>query len=162
MRWKAAILTASDRGVQREKEDASVQIIREMVEEDLSGTVVETRIVPDEMDEITAALIEMVDYYDADLILTTGGTGLGPRDVTPEATARVIERRVPGIAEMMRAAGLQHTKQAMLWRGICGIRGRTLILNLPDHPKWVHVGLAAVLDILPEGLQCLTAADDTP
>ena len=99
MRWKAAILTASDRGVQREKEDASVQIIREMVEEDLSGTVVETRIVPDEMDEITAALIEMVDYYDADLILTTGGTGLGPRDVTPEATARVIERRVPGIAE---------------------------------------------------------------
>jgi len=156
MRWKAAILTASDRGARGEKEDASAQIIRELVEEDMQGEVVDYRVVPDEMDEIMAALIEMADYYHADLIITTGGTGLGTRDVTPEATARVIDREVPGLAEAMRAAGLTSSRQALLWRGISGIRGRTLILNLPDHPKWVHICLAAVLDVLPQALQSIT------
>lgn len=153
MRWKVAILTASDMGARGEKEDASAQIIRELAEEDMQGTIVDYRVVPDEMDEIMAALIEMADYFHADLIITTGGTGLGPRDITPEATARIIEREVPGIAEAMRAAAMQSGRQAMLSRGICGIRGRTLILNLPDHPKWVHISLAAVLDQLPLALQ---------
>lgn len=156
MRWKVAILTASDRGARGEKEDASAQIIRELAEEDMQGTVVDYRVVPDEMDEIMAALIEMADYYHADLIITTGGTGLGPRDITPEATAKIVEREVPGIAEAMRAAAMQSGRQAMLSRGTCGIRGSTLILNLPDHPKWVHISLAAVLDQLPSALAELT------
>lgn len=156
MRWKVAILTASDRGARGEKEDASAQIIRELAEEDMQGTVVDYRVVPDEMDEIMAALIEMADYHHADLIITTGGTGLGPRDITPEATAKIVEREVPGIAEAMRAAAMQSGRQAMLMRGICGIRGTTLILNLPDHPKWVHISLAAVLDQLPAALVELT------
>lgn len=160
MRWKVAILTASDRGARGEKEDASAQIIRELAEEEIQGTVVDYRVVPDEMDEIMAALIEMTDYHEADLIITTGGTGLSPRDVTPEATARVIDREVPGIAEVMRAAALQNGRQAMLTRGICGIRGRTLIINLPDHPRQVHISLAAVLDQLPAALEMVTGKSE--
>jgi len=156
MRWRVAVLTASDRGARGEKEDASAQIIRELAEEEIQGMVVDYRVVPDEMDEIMAALIEMADYHLADLIITTGGTGLGPRDMTPEATAKVIEREVPGMAEAMRAAAMQSGRQAMLTRGICGIRGRTLIMNLPDHPKWVHISLAAVLDQLPTALHMVS------
>lgn len=156
MRWRVAILTASDKGARGEKEDASAQIIRELVEEDMNGIVIDYRIVPDEMNEIMAALIEMTDYHEAELIITTGGTGLGPQDVMPEATAKVIDREVPGIAEAMRAAAIQSGREAMLTRGLCGIRGRTLILNLSDHPKIVHISLAAVLDQLPTALKMLT------
>jgi molybdopterin adenylyltransferase len=96
MAWKTAILTASDKGARGEREDTSAQVIRELVEEELGGEIVEYRIVPDEQDEIIAALIELTDYFQADLVLTTGGTDLAIRDVTPEATRRVIEREVPG------------------------------------------------------------------
>ncbi|GBF77260.1 molybdenum cofactor biosynthesis protein [Paenibacillus sp. 598K] len=156
MQWKVAILTASDKGSAGEREDTSAQVIRELVEEELGGEIVDYRIVPDEQDEITAALIEMVDYYQADLVLTTGGTGLGPRDVTPEATQRVIDREVPGIAEAMRMFSIQKTKRAMLSRGICGIRGRSLILNLPGSPKGVHESLVVIMDQLPHALGILT------
>jgi len=160
MRWRVAILTASDRGARGEKEDACAQIIRELAEEELQGYVVDYRVVINEMDEIMAALIEMADYHEADLIVTTGGTGLGPRDVVPEATGKVADRQVPGLAEAMRAAMLQNGRQAMLTRGICAIRGRTLILNVPDHPKWVHVSLAAVLDQLPDALRMVTGRSE--
>ncbi len=156
MRWRVAILTASDKGSRGEREDTSAQVIRELVEEELHGDIIEYRIVPDEMDEIMAALIEMADYHQVDLILTTGGTGLSPRDVTPEATLKVIERQVPGLAEVMRMTSMQKTRRAMLSRGIAGIRGSTLIINLPGSPKGVHENLSSVLDQLPHALSILT------
>ncbi len=156
MRWKVAILTASDKGSRGEREDTSAQVIRELVEEEIGGEIVDYRIVPDEQDEITAALIEMTDYYQADLVLTTGGTGLGPRDMTPEATMRVMDRQVPGIAEAMRQSSMLKTRSAMLSRGVAGIRGRTLIINLPGSPKGVQENLMAIMDQLPHALAVLT------
>jgi molybdenum cofactor synthesis domain-containing protein len=152
MRWKVGLLTASDQGSRGEREDTSAQVIRELVEEELQGDIIEYRIVPDETDEIIAALIEMTDYYKADLILTTGGIGMAPRDVTPEATLEVIDRSAPGFAEAMRATLMQRTGLGMLTRGVAGIRGQTLLLNLPGDPKGVHECLAAVMDQLPVAL----------
>ncbi|EFM11877.1 molybdenum cofactor synthesis domain protein [Paenibacillus curdlanolyticus YK9] len=152
MKWKVAILTASDKGSKGEREDTSAQVIRELVEEELNGEIVDYRIVPDEQDEIMAALIEMTDYYQADLVLTTGGTGLGPRDVTPEATIKTADRLVPGISEAMRMGGMSRTRRAMLSRGVSGIRGRSLIINLPGSPKGVHECLMQVMDQLPHAL----------
>jgi molybdenum cofactor synthesis domain len=158
MRWKVAILTASDKGSRGEREDTSAQVIRELVEEELGGEIVDYRIVPDEQDEIIAAVIEMTEYYQADLILTTGGTGLAPRDVTPEATLKVVDRLVPGIAEAMRIGALQKTRRAMLSRGVCGIRGQSLIINLPGSPKGVHESLMAIMDQLPHALEIITGS----
>lgn len=152
MRWKVGLLTASDLGSRGEREDTSAQVIRELVEEELHGDIIEYRVVPDETDEIMAALIEMTDYYKADLVLTTGGIGMGLRDVTPEATLKVVDRLAPGFAEAMRAAMLQRSAYSMLTRGVSGIRERTLILNLPGTPKGVHESLAAVMDQLPAAL----------
>ncbi|NBD24425.1 MogA/MoaB family molybdenum cofactor biosynthesis protein [Paenibacillus glycinis] len=156
MRWKVALLTASDKGSRGEREDTSAQVIRELVEEELSGEIVDYRIVPDEQDEIMAALIEMTDYFQADLVITTGGTGLAPRDLTPEATLKVIDRIVPGLAEAMRLGAMQRTRRAMLSRGVCGIRGRSLIINLPGSPKGVHENLMAIMDQLPHALNILS------
>lgn len=160
MRWKTAILTTSDRGARGEREDTSAQVIRELVEEEINGEIIEYRIVPDEMDEIMASLIEMADYFHADLIITTGGTGLSPRDITPEATLKIIEREVPGLAEAMRAASLQKTPFAMISRGVAGIRGKTLIINLPGSPKGVHENLQAVIRVLPHALAILTGREE--
>jgi molybdopterin adenylyltransferase len=152
MKWKVAILTASDKGSRGEREDTSAQVIRELVEEEIGGEIVDYRIVPDEQDEIMAALIEMTDYYKADLVLTTGGTGLGPRDVTPEATLKVADRLVPGISEVMRMSGMSRTRRSMLSRGVSVIRDRSLIINLPGSPKGVQESLMSVIDQLPHAL----------
>ncbi|GAA3403031.1 molybdenum cofactor biosynthesis protein B [Paenibacillus hodogayensis] len=152
MRWKVGLLTASDQGSRGEREDTSAQVIRELVEEELQGDIIEYRIVPDEKDEIIAALIEMTDYYKVDLILTTGGIGMGKRDVTPEATLEVLDRLAPGFAEAMRAALMNKTGLGMLTRGVSGIRDRTLVLNLPGDPKGVHECIVAVIDQLPAAL----------
>jgi molybdopterin adenylyltransferase len=159
MSWKVAILTASDRGFRGEREDTSAQVIRELVEEEIQGEIIEYRVVPDEMDEIMAALIEMTDYHKADLILTTGGTGLGPRDVTPEATLSVIDREAPGFAEAMRMKSMEKTPRAMLSRAVCGIRGNTLIVNLPGSPKGVHENLAVIIEQLPHALGILSGRE---
>lgn len=152
MRWRVALLTTCSNGMRGADEEASAQVIRELVEEELGGVVIEERIVPDDHAEIRAALIELTDYFRPHLVLTTGGTGLGPRDVTPEATLMVTERSVPGMAEAMRIAAMQRLPRAMLFRGVCGIRGRTLIVNLPGDPKGVHEHLRVILGTLPAAL----------
>jgi molybdopterin adenylyltransferase len=156
MRWKVGLLTASDRGSRGEREDTSAQVIRELVEEELGGDIVDSRLVPDELPDIAAALIEMTDYYRADLVLTTGGIGLGPRDVTPEATLKVVERLAPGFSEAMRAKAMARIPESIFTRGVSGIRGRSLVINLPGRPEEVHVYLDAILPQLSSALRILS------
>ena len=152
MRWNVALLSVSDRGSRGERDDTSAQVIRELVEEELGGELIDYRVVPDEQDEIRAALIEMTEGVQADLIFTTGGIGLGFRDVTPEATLLVADRIVPGLAEEMRAKAAAKSRQNLLYRGQCVIRGRTLIVNLPADPKGVNDHLMPIMNLLPEAL----------
>ncbi|NPV30094.1 MAG: molybdopterin adenylyltransferase [Firmicutes bacterium] len=151
---RVAILTASDRGSRGEREDRSAEVIREMVTS-VGGEVAAYDVVPDEKEILTAKLIEFADKEKVDLILTTGGTGLSPRDVTPEATLAVIDRIIPGIPEAMRAAGLKQTPHAMLSRAVAGTRGQTLIINLPGSPRAVRENLEVVLPALPHALETL-------
>lgn len=150
------ILTISDTASRGGREDLSGQAIREM-SATIGGEVAAYRIVPDEVDQIAQCLREWSDDRALDLILTTGGTGLSPRDLTPEATRSVLTREVPGIAEAMRLEGLKHTPRAMLSRAVAGVRGHTLIVNLPGSPKGVRESLGAVLDVLPHALEILQA-----
>jgi molybdenum cofactor synthesis domain-containing protein len=151
---RVGVLTASTLGARGEREDTSGQAIREMVEA-IGGTVAAYRVVTDDLTTIADALRVWCDEESLDLIVTTGGTGLSPYDVTPEATRAVIEREVPGLAEAMRLEGLKHTARAMLSRGTAGVRGRTLIVNLPGSPKGVRESLGAVLDVLPHAIEIL-------
>ncbi|HOW84629.1 MAG TPA: MogA/MoaB family molybdenum cofactor biosynthesis protein [Candidatus Aminicenantes bacterium] len=153
---KVGILTVSDKGARGEREDKSGPAIRGMIEA-AGGEVARTRIVPDEPDDIRAVLVAWSDEG-LDLILTTGGTGFGPRDRTPEATRSVIERETPGLPEAMRRAGAEKTPTAILSRAAAGIRGRTLIVNLPGSEKAVRESLAAILPALPHGLDVLKGA----
>jgi len=149
------ILTVSDRSARGEYEDRSGPVIREMVTGRLGARLARYEIVPDEIELIQETLIRWADDVGLDLILTTGGTGFAPRDVTPEATKAVIEREAPGLAEAMRAASLKVTPHAMLSRAVAGIRGHTLIVNLPGSPKAVRESLETILQALPHGLELL-------
>ena len=149
------VLTVSDRGARGEYEDLSGPAIRRLVLESLDAEITCAEIVPDERDAIRDTLCEWVDRRKLDLILTTGGTGFAPRDVTPEATADVIERDAPGFAEAMRLASLQRTPHAMLSRARAGIRARTLIINLPGSPKAAMQNLQCVLAAIPHGIELL-------
>ena len=151
------VLTISDMGAKGEREDTSGQAIKDMLAP-LGFSVVRYEIIPDEGDLISARLSEWADSGEVDLLVTTGGTGLGPRDVTPEATQAVIHRPVPGIAEAMRTVGQSHTPMAMLSRAMAGTRGRCLIINLPGNPKAVQEGLEAVVEVLPHALETLKNA----
>src|SRR6266581_4801342 len=149
------VLTISDSGEKGARQDTSGENIRTMVTQ-LPETVISAgAIIPDERELIEATLREWSDDKHLNLILTTGGTGLAPRDTTPEATRAVIDREAPGIAEAMRAASLHHTPFGMLSRGIAGMRGRTLIINLPGSPKAVKECLEYVLPVLPHAVNLL-------
>jgi molybdopterin adenylyltransferase len=141
---RVGVVTTSDKGYRGEREDTSGDVIREMVG-GLGAEVAFNTVVPDEQEEIKQALIKGADEMGLDLIMTTGGTGVSPRDVTPDATREVIEREIPGFAEAMRMAGLQKTPHAMISRAVCGVRGNTLIVNLPGSPKAVREGLEVIL-----------------
>jgi molybdopterin adenylyltransferase len=153
MAFRAGILTISDKGAAGEREDTSGAAIRELLEP--VATIDRYEIIPDERREIRARLEEWADDGKLDLIVTTGGTGLGPRDVTPEATREALDYEVAGLAEAMRAEGLKHTPMAMLSRAVAGVRGRTLIVNLPGSPKAVRENLSTVLPVLSHALELL-------
>lgn len=156
---KVGILSISTRAYHGVYEDKSGQLIREIVE-DAGWEVAAYAVIPDDEDEIKAHLTRWADEDRFHLVLTTGGTGFAPRDVTPEATRAVIEREAPGLVEAMRAAGLTQTPHAMLSRAVCGIRRYTLIINLPGSPKAVRENLDTVLPVLPHAMELLQESPD--
>lgn len=151
------ILTLSDKGSRGERRDTSGAAIGELLEP-LGASIRRVEILPDDLESIAATLSMWADSAELDLIVTTGGTGLAPRDVTPEATLRVVDRLVPGLAEVMRAEGLRHTPMAALSRAVVGIRGRTLIVNLPGSERGVRQNLAVLLPLLPHAVETLRDA----
>lgn len=161
MALRVGILTISDKGSRGERDDTSGAAVRELVV-GIGGEVTQYAVVPDERQGIAAKLAVWSDSGTLDLILTTGGTGLARRDVTPEATLDVAERLVPGIAEAMRAAGLGMTQRAMLSRAVAVVRSGTLIVNLPGSEKGVRENLTAVLDVLPHAIELLRGQTEHP
>ena len=155
MMKRVAVITSSDKGYRGEREDLSGPAAKEIVEA-AGYVVVSMDVLPDDRGLLSARMAEIADQGLAELILTTGGTGFSQRDVTPEATEDVIERRVPGIPEAMRAFSLTITKRAMLSRATAGIRKRTLIINLPGSPKAVRESLGVIIDSLGHGIEILT------
>jgi molybdenum cofactor synthesis domain-containing protein len=157
MSLQIAILTVSDRSFRGEREDLSGPALAAEVTA-LGWQVTKSAIVPDEQDEIASTLSAWADSGQADVILTSGGTGFAPRDVTPEATRRVVERLTPGIDEAIRAASLKITQHAMLSRAVSGIRNATLIINLPGSPRGVVETLAVIAPVLPHAVELLREA----
>lgn len=152
--FTVGILTVSDKGWSGERRDTSGEVIREILST-VDFRIVSYSIVPDDMKLIAERLVEWADKDGIDVIITTGGTGLSPRDVTPEATLSVVDRVVPGFAEAMRAESLGKTRMAMLSRAVAGTRGGCLIINLPGSPKAVRECLEPILPVLPHAVETL-------
>jgi molybdopterin adenylyltransferase len=153
---RVAILTISDKASAGQRADLSGPAVLEALQTaGLEVNVVDDRVVPDEQLQIAEALFHLSERPDVELILTTGGTGLAPRDVTPQATLDTIDYEVPGIAEVMRAASVRVTPAGMLSRGVAGVRGHTLIVNLPGSPKAVRETVAVIAAALPHAVSTL-------
>ncbi len=144
------VLTLSDKGAKGARQDESGKILQEMVAG--LGQVVRYQVIPDDLELIVSTLVDWVDKEKIDLILTTGGTGLTARDLTPQATARVLDYEIPGMAEAMRMASLAKTPHAMLSRALAGVRRQSMIINLPGSPKGARENLEVVLPALAHGL----------
>ncbi len=157
---KIGIITVSDRSFKKEREDLSGPLIGKMVKD--LGEIIDRRIVPDEKSLISQAMKRMIDNARVELVLTTGGTGLSPRDVTPEATRDVIEKEVPGFGEIMRTEGFRSTPHALLSRAIAGVRKKSLIVNLPGSPKAVKESLELILPALLHALEMIKGKDHQP
>lgn len=155
---RVAIITSSDMGFQGKREDLSGPAIKEIAERE-GYQVVSMDILPDDRAMLSRRMAEIADENQAELILTTGGTGFSPRDIMPEATEDIIERKVPGIPEAIRAYSMTITKRAMLSRGASAIRGQSLIVNLPGSPKAVGESLTYILDSLEHGMDILLGRD---
>jgi molybdopterin adenylyltransferase len=154
----AGILTVSTRAARGQYQDESGPLLLEILSQNTPWQVSHQEIVADDQAVIADTLRQWADAAGLNLIFTTGGTGFAPADVTPEATRQVIEREAPGIAEALRAESLKITRHAMLSRAVAGIRGRTLIINLPGNPKAVREGLAILLPVLPHAIELLEGA----
>ena len=149
-----SILTISDKGARGQRYDESGQIIRDIFS-DMGSDIAHYEIVPDELDVIRQKLTDWADSGETDVIISTGGTGLGERDVTPEATLAIVDRTVPGFAEAMRAMSLSKTPMAMLSRATAGVRGKSLIINLPGSPRAVRECLEVVLPAIPHAVDII-------
>lgn len=157
--FKIAVITLSDSGSRGERKDLSGEALKNITSS--LGTIVYYEILPDDIDLIAEKLAQLCDKGMADIIFTTGGTGFTERDITPEATKKVIEREVPGLAEYMRIKGAEKSPNAILSRGVCGIRKKTLIINLPGSLKAVKENISFILPVLPHALEKLKG-DTTP
>jgi molybdopterin adenylyltransferase len=155
---RAGVVTVSDKGYAGEREDGSGPLLANLLRE-IGAEVVSQTIVPDERAEIERVLTELADEAHVDLVVTTGGTGPAPRDVTPEATLAVVEREVPGLAEVLRFEGYHKTPLAVISRGVAGIRGRTLVVNLPGSPRAVREGMETLAPILPHAIKMLRGVE---
>jgi molybdopterin adenylyltransferase len=155
---RAAVVTVSDKGYAGEREDASGPLLANLLRK-MGAEVVSQTIVPDEQAQIEATLVELADEVQVDLVVTTGGTGPAPRDVTPEATQAVVERHMPGLAEVLRLEGYRKTPMAVISRGVSGIRGGTLFVNLPGSPRAVREGMETLTPILPHAIKMLRGVD---
>lgn len=158
MKFTVALIVLSDRAASGERADACIPVMKERLGD--AYTVVRERVLPDDAAALQAELIEIADSGDAQLVLTSGGTGLSSRDRTPEATAAILDYHVPGIPEAIRAASVPHIKTAMLSRAVAGVRHRTLIVNLPGSPKAVEESIDVVAAVLPHALELLAGTDD--
>ncbi len=152
--FRVALITLSDRVAAGERSDEGGKVLRESLGA-LPHALIAQLVLPDEAQQLIARLIQLADHERADLVITTGGTGLSRRDITPEATLAVIERRVPGMEAAMHAHALTKTPYAMLSRAVIGVRGQTLIINLPGNPKGVRENMEVLLPVLPHALKLL-------
>jgi molybdopterin adenylyltransferase len=155
---RAGVVTVSDKGYAGDREDASGPLLSNLLRT-MGAEVVSQSIVPDEQSDIERELTRLADEAQVDLVVTTGGTGPAPRDVTPEATRAVTERDVPGLAEALRFEGYRKTPLAVISRGVAAIRGGTLIVNLPGSPKAVREGMETLAPILPHAIRMLRGVD---
>jgi molybdopterin adenylyltransferase len=154
---KATVITVSDACARGERKDTSGEALVQLLLE-LGAEIVATQILSDDLEPLASALLDASDHSDVNLIVTTGGTGFSPRDNTPEATLKVIEREAPGLAEAMRMETLKQTPMAMISRGVCGIRAGTLIINLPGSPKAVRESFAVIAPVLKHAIALIAGA----
>lgn len=159
MKYTVGIITLSDKGAAGQREDRSGPAIKEILDNDGRFDIKEQLLISDDRAGLEAELIRLCDESKLNLILTTGGTGLSPRDNAPEATLNVSDRQVPGIAEYMRAKSFEITPKAMLSRGVAAMRGRTLIINLPGSPKAVRENLGFIMPALGHGMDIMLGRD---